>query len=374
MKNQLAKLLSLSAFFLLTFPLFIGLLFPCSLAAEGNPIKVGALFSLSGWAASGGKPELQGAQLAVEEINAQGGVKGSKIELVVEDNRSDYPSTISAFNKLANVDKVQVLLGPNWTEFGELVSPLAQRNKLPTLLISGLSVRPPQSKPYLLGLLPHFSEHVRELSTYIQSKGFKRVQIVFSPTIYFEGMTEALLSELRKHKIEVLPPQLVQAGNTEFKSLLGRMQTQKPDAYVVFLQEGSGMANFMNQLRLLKISTPVLSHDIKFDHTVSENPKVAEGVVFLHYVLRAEDSFITRYQARFKELPSITSPRAYDAIFAIKQALTDCSLPSIRECLYAVDLQGAAGRMRFNADGSLVDVPQLTELWTVTNGAFTKLQ
>ena len=67
---------------------------------EKDPVRIGALFPLSGWAAMGGKTEFGAVQLAVEEINRSGGISGRKVELVLEDNRSLFKDTATAFAKL----------------------------------------------------------------------------------------------------------------------------------------------------------------------------------------------------------------------------------------------------------------------------------
>ncbi|MCB0336385.1 MAG: ABC transporter substrate-binding protein, partial [Bdellovibrionales bacterium] len=99
-----------------------------SVCAEAD-VTIAGIYSITGFGAIGGTSELNAARLAVNEINAAGGIQGHKINFVVEDNQSDLRQTTTAFKKLVAINKPLVLLGPNWSEFSEIVAPLAQSSK-----------------------------------------------------------------------------------------------------------------------------------------------------------------------------------------------------------------------------------------------------
>jgi len=90
--------------------IFAFLAVPTARAAE--PIKIGAAFALSGSIAVYGEGFKKCIDLAVEEINAKGGIKGRKIEIVYEDNKSNPKDCVTAVRKLITVDKVPVIFGP----------------------------------------------------------------------------------------------------------------------------------------------------------------------------------------------------------------------------------------------------------------------
>src|SRR3989338_7541549 len=82
--------------------------------AAGETIKIGAALGLTGICAEFGEGELKATTLAVEEINAAGGINGKQLELISEDTQCDNKTTVSAFQKLINVDKVAAIIGPTW--------------------------------------------------------------------------------------------------------------------------------------------------------------------------------------------------------------------------------------------------------------------
>jgi len=88
------------------------------MSCSSDKPQIGGLFGLSGFATFAGEGGHNGFILAIED-------SGMDINYVVEDTQSDFTHTITAANKLINVDEVEVVIGPEWIEFGELVSPIA---------------------------------------------------------------------------------------------------------------------------------------------------------------------------------------------------------------------------------------------------------
>lgn len=81
-------------------------------SADGY-FHIGAIFSLSGFAAEAGRGELAAINLAAEEINRTGGIRGKRVIIQAEDNHSSQSDTASAFHKLTSSNKISVILGPN---------------------------------------------------------------------------------------------------------------------------------------------------------------------------------------------------------------------------------------------------------------------
>ncbi|MGZ6078160.1 MAG: ABC transporter substrate-binding protein, partial [Myxococcaceae bacterium] len=102
-----------------------------SQSAKPPPIKLGAILSLTGAAANLGQREKESALLAVEEINAKGGVNGAPIELIIEDSKTDPNAAVSAFNKLTSRDNVIGIFGSSLGSETLAVMPLAKRLGVP---------------------------------------------------------------------------------------------------------------------------------------------------------------------------------------------------------------------------------------------------
>ena len=100
------------------------------LSPAATPIRIGAIDPLTGPFAAYGEPVRDGMLLAVDEINAKGGIGGRKIELLLEDDGGDPKNSVSAFTKLATVSKVPVVIGPLSSGASMATAPLAERYKV----------------------------------------------------------------------------------------------------------------------------------------------------------------------------------------------------------------------------------------------------
>src|SRR4030042_2511270 len=101
--------------------LFAGTVFAAS------PIKIGALFAVSGPASFLGEPERNTAQMMVEEINKAGGIKGRKLELIVYDTQADATKAVQAVDRLIKDDKVVPIIGPSTTGDSMAVIPVVEK-------------------------------------------------------------------------------------------------------------------------------------------------------------------------------------------------------------------------------------------------------
>ena len=108
-------------------------LFGCSAALAASPIKIGALFAVTGPAAFLGEPERNTAQMVVNEINKAGGVKGHKLELVVYDTGGDATKAVQLATKLIKDDKVAALIGPSTTGESMAVVPVVEKEQVPLI-------------------------------------------------------------------------------------------------------------------------------------------------------------------------------------------------------------------------------------------------
>src|SRR5512133_2865095 len=105
-----------------------------SLAAA--PIKIGALFAVTGPAAFLGEPERNSAKMVVDEINKAGGVKGRKLELVTYDTAGDATKAVQLATKLIKDDKVVAIIGPSTTGETMAVIPVAEKEQVPLISCS----------------------------------------------------------------------------------------------------------------------------------------------------------------------------------------------------------------------------------------------
>src|SRR6185369_4726357 len=102
-------------------------------AFAAAPIRIGALFAVTGPAAFLGEPERNSAEMVVDEINKAGGVKGRKLELIVYDTAGDATKAVQLATKLIKDDKVVAIIGPSTTGETMAVIPVAEKEQIPLI-------------------------------------------------------------------------------------------------------------------------------------------------------------------------------------------------------------------------------------------------
>ena len=125
---------------------------PCAFAADKPPIKIGAILPMTGPSADHGSLYNVALKLAVEDVNAAGGINGGKLELMLEDDRSLVPVAVGCFRKHERQSAV-VVLGPPTAACWEAVEPITKEIKLPTLCFTGTRART-SAQPYALRMAP----------------------------------------------------------------------------------------------------------------------------------------------------------------------------------------------------------------------------
>ncbi len=362
---------------LLFFTLFIVSTLHGASADEGRPIKLGALFSLSSWGAEGGTSELNGATLAVEEINRSGGIAGRALELIVEDNHSDLKSTASAFMKLSSVDRVPAIIGPNWMEFIDVVAPLAEKDRIPVITPSGYRERHAAGAPWVFVLWPPPAVATKVLADKIIRDGRKRVTVVISDNTYYRGILAALRIQLEAAGVQIMEVFSFPPGTADYRSALSRISRSSSDAVLPLLVESGDFAAFLRQRLALQISLPLYgANTLPFDKEVQRDLSLAEGLVYFDYITRGGADFALKYRERFSSEPGFGSAKAFDGVFLIADAIRRCGIerPQIRECLQSIDYQGVSGQIQFSKSGIIEDKTPHTTLLEVRGGKITPLR
>ena len=125
---------------IITLPALLALLVIACGGGEPAPFRIGVMESLTGTGETYGTVALQSKQMALDEINAAGGIDGRMLELVVEDSKCSAQDAITAYNKLTNVDGIKIILGTSCSGAMLGVAPLAEKDGV--VLFSGLASSP----------------------------------------------------------------------------------------------------------------------------------------------------------------------------------------------------------------------------------------
>lgn len=208
----------------------IGTALSSSRAADNY--KIGAAYSLTGPASFLGEPSLKAAQLAIDQANAAGGVKGHRVELISEDGKSTETATVLAVRKLIFENNVVLILGPNTTGAAMASIPIANESRVVLLPhVSGVAVANPVSeRPYIFRPGQGGELSVGKIVAYAKQAGWKKLGILYSSDAYGQDGRANLKKLAPPAGIEVIGEESFPATATDLKSQLTKLKNAGVDA------------------------------------------------------------------------------------------------------------------------------------------------
>lgn len=330
---------------------------------EEKEIKIGAVLPLTGSAAVWGENSRMGLEIALEEVNAAGGVKGKKVNLIFEDSQSDSAKAVSALQKLISTDKVSVVIGDIASSSVLAMAPIAEKAKV--VLLSPGASNPDISKA---GEFIFRNWQSDALEGKVDAKyayehlGWKNVAVLYVSNAYGTGLKTVFEESFQKLGGKISASESFEQGATDMRAQLNKTRNLKLDA-IYMPGYPPEMAILLRQAKEMGIKVPFLSVQAFDDPKILKTAKdAAEGVIFS--VPKPPDpsnqvvkNFIDKYKQKFSRDPGVTSDTGYDAlkiiVWAMNQAGT--SAEDVRHQLLTLkDFPGAAGLTTFDKNGDVI--------------------
>jgi len=335
----------------------------CQKKIKEKVVKIGAVLVLTGPDAKAGQSAKQGIEMAVEEINASGGVKSRKIKVIYEDDGGEPQKSVSAVQKLINVDKVLAILGPMWSSCVLAVAPIVESKGVVILSPTASSPKITYAGDYIFRNT--YSDAIEGAKTAeFASKELKygKAGILFINNDYGVGLKDAF-----KRKFEELGGKIVidegyDPKTTDFRTILVKVKERSPE--VIYIAGYSEMGQLLRQMRETGIKIPVLSC-IMFE--ISDIAKVAgkaaEGVIYAYpsYDPEKGNEITLKFAKKFKEkygtLPDPEAAFSYDAVKILALAMEKGGFTSedIKNALYKIKgYNGITGKTSFDENGDVI--------------------
>ncbi|MFC6083161.1 urea ABC transporter substrate-binding protein [Sphaerisporangium aureirubrum] len=230
-----------------------------SAGAGNDTIKVGILHSLSGTMAISEVTVRDAELLAIEEINAAGGVLGKKIEPVVEDGASDWPTFAEKATKLIAQDKVATVFG-GWTSASrKAMLPVFEKRK--GLLWYPVQYEGLESSPNIFYTGATTNQQIVPGLDYLKEEGKKKIFLVGSDYVFPRTANKIIKAYAAANGMEILGEEYTPLGHTEYSTLVNKVVQAKPDAVFNTLNGDSNVA-FFKQLKSAGVTAeqmPVMS-------------------------------------------------------------------------------------------------------------------
>ncbi|GAB7052525.1 urea ABC transporter substrate-binding protein [Catenuloplanes indicus] len=273
-------------------------------AANGDTIKVGVLHSLSGTMAISEVTVKNAELLAIEEINAAGGVLGKKLEPVVEDGASDWPTFAEKAQKLISQDRVATVFG-GWTSASrKAMLPVFERNK--ALLWYPVQYEGLESSPYIFYTGATTNQQIVPGLDYLKEQGKKKVFLVGSDYVFPRTANKIIKAYAAANGMEIVGEEYTPLGHTEFSTVVNKLQQARPDAVFNTLNGDSNVA-FFKALRGAGITAdtmPTVSVSVAEEEVAGIGPDNIAGhlVAWNYYQTTAgatNETFVKAFKAKY---------------------------------------------------------------------------
>lgn len=335
-------------------------------AKEANGvIRIGEVGSMTGSEATFGISTHRGIELAIKQLNAKGGVKGKKLELISLDNQGKPEEAAIAVTKLITQNRVTAILGEVASSRSLAMAPIAQKNKIPMVSPSSTNPRVTEQGNYIFRVC-----FIDPFQGYVMAKfasenlGLKKVAILRDvKNDYSVGLANFFTKTFTEKNGEILLDQSYSAGDIDFKSQLTAIRATNPEAIFVpgYYTEVGLIARQAHELGL---DVPLLGGD------GWDSPKLKEiggvnitGSYFSNHYSNEDTAphvqeFITEYQKAYGDVPDGLSAMGYDAALVLADAMgraASLSTADIRNAIAATkDYAGVTGKISIDQNRNAI--------------------
>lgn len=336
---------------------------------QGEPIKIGVVQPLTGPVADSGSYVVSGVKIAVDRINANGGVCGRPIEAVVQDGKNDPQESANAAELLITRDKVPVIMGAWGSSSSLAVMPVMEKHKVPLLVETSSSGKislpetPGFNWTYRISPMSQMEADASQ-SYLVEKLGMKNVAILSVNNDWGRGAAEVFKKAIESTGGKVISEDFVEQSATDVLPQLTTIKNSGADSILITTSAGQ-IATMLKQYRELGMTQTVLTtggSNYPIAVMNLSSPEIVEGTY--HLVFYVPDRFdlagspelaewyLKEYQKR--GLPEVgigESYRGFDGIHVIAQAieLADCKVDaqSINAALPKVEFAGLSGIVKF---------------------------
>lgn len=348
----------------------------CTGSGSTETIKIGFIAPLTGEVAALGADLLNGATLAVDEINASGGIRGKKIQLIAEDGRCNGTDGLSAAQKLMNIDKVFMIVGGSCSGETLAAAPLAESTK--TVLLSPVSSSPDVTNAgaFVFRNYPSDALKTKAMAAYFAKEGYTTVAIISENTDFAQGFRTSLLSDLPEGAMVF--DESVEPGTKDFRTLMTRLKDIDFDVFVANGQTDATIAAMLTQMRELGMTQVAISHDVAESAALASDTPAAEGLLIINIPsVLADNSFEGRFTARgySPQYALSFAAYAYDSVQVFADALRSGadSGDEVREWLDTMPTRrGVVGNFSFDPNGDVIGIGYV--LKKITNGQIVTVE
>ena len=331
------------------------------------PIKLGVIQPLSGPVAASGNYVRMGAEIARDWLNAKGGINGRKVELVIEDNKSDPKEAASAAEKLIVRDKVPAIMGAWGSSMTLAAMPKLEEYGVPMVVeTSSAATITKRGNPWIFRISPPSEMEALGLEPYVDKLGLKRVDFLAVNTDWGRGAIGAFGEMLKKRGVAVGAAEFMEQSATDMNAQLTKIKATGGDT--LFLTTAvEQITLIMKQAQEQRLARRIVTTGGSSSPTqlIKQAGTAAEGTYHIVFFMpwfpeampdgKLAKAFVDEWAKRGHPFEGLTEGfRGHDGIATLAEAVKLAGRDdpkAVRDALWRVNLMGLNGPIRFEKDG-----------------------
>ncbi|MCC6947962.1 MAG: ABC transporter substrate-binding protein [Bradyrhizobiaceae bacterium] len=358
-------------------------------AAQGRePLLVGSINDVTGFAAAYGVPERDGQRVAVKMINDKGGINGRPLQLVERDTQGDANRTVQYFEELAGDPKISAIVGFTTSNDANAVKALANRLKTPMIAFVGAATYTEGDVSYLYRVLVGDLYLMQGILKFIsEERGSKTFALLMQNDAFGQGAAKVAQQFYAKFGLTLVANEMFAPKDTDVTPQLTRIREKKPD---VIISYGTGLVSAVinrNREALGMLGIPLIGPQnwgeaavVQASGAGAEGVLVASSMASADPKPGAQTQVINQYKEVAGKPPSGAAPMyGMDAISILAQALSKVAPASgnvdrvkLKGALDATDYQGSTGHFKFSATVHEIADPSEVVIGIIEDGKWIR--
>jgi branched-chain amino acid transport system substrate-binding protein len=323
-------------------------------------LKFSIPLPLTGPQAKFGEIEKNSYEIAMQEINAAGGIKGKKVALEFEDSQGKPEVSRAIAEKLIDVKKQPIIFGEYSSSCSKAIAAVAEERKIPYLVVTGATDDITQQKYkyvfrmnptnayYASGMISFFKEVVKPTS----------VAILYESSDFGTSGADDMVKQAEKFPMKLLVKEKYEKGAVDFKPILSKVKSERPDV-IYMVSYVMDAALLMKQIKELRIDAKLFAGGaagFAIPEFIESAKDASEYVVTAtlwspQVAYPGAKEFAEKYKKLYKDYPSYHGAEAYSALYIIKDVLTrakSMTPDDLRVAMKATNMTTAFGPIKFD--------------------------
>jgi branched-chain amino acid transport system substrate-binding protein len=346
--------------------------------SSSSTIKVAVVGPMTGSQAKYGEDWKNSAILAIDEINAKGGIKGKKLEAVIFDDAADPKQAVSVAQKIVSDPSIVAVIGHVNSGCSIPASKIYAQANIPMLTVSTNPELTQQGLKNIFRVAPTDNVQGSFAADFLFKKGYKNIAILQDKSAYGQGVATEFKNSFEKLGGKVLAFEGVSEDQKDFSAILTKFKTLKPDAIYFggYYPEG---ALITKQMRDLGMKMPLVGPDGLYDpQFLKIAGAAANGDIVTNIGLNIETNpnakdFLTAYKAKYGE-PGAYGIFAYEAVKILAAALEKdptAKGEALIKLLDETNYNGVLGKTTFAPNGDTTN--KVITVYEVKDGKFVEI-